>query len=150
MTLAPLLNATPTIQFHAFAALAALLLGLVQFALPKGTLPHPTMGFAWTALMLVAAVSSFWIHTLTSAIWGRFSAIHLLWVFTLFALPLAVWRAHTHRVAAHRRGMTLLFFGALLIAGAFTLWPGRVMHDVVFSTHFSTDGHAAFEAGGRG
>ena len=38
MTLAPLLNASPAIQLHAFAAMAAFALGLVQFAAPKGTI----------------------------------------------------------------------------------------------------------------
>jgi uncharacterized membrane protein len=28
--------------------------------------------------------------------------------------------------------MTALFAGALVIAGVFTLLPGRIMHDVVF------------------
>lgn len=39
-------------------------------------------------------------------------------------LPLAVWRAHTHRVTDHRRIMILLFTGALVVAGLFTLVPG--------------------------
>ena len=47
MTLAPLLNASPVIQIHAFAAMAAFALGLVQFAAPKGTLPHRTIGWIW-------------------------------------------------------------------------------------------------------
>jgi uncharacterized membrane protein len=46
-------------------------------------------------------------------------------------LPLAVWRAHTHRVADHRLIMTLLFTGALVVAGLFTLLPGRTMHAVL-------------------
>jgi uncharacterized membrane protein len=45
--------------------------------------------------------------------------------------PLAVWRAHTYRVADHRRIMILMFSGALVIAGLFTLLPGRIMHAVV-------------------
>jgi uncharacterized membrane protein len=35
MSLAPLLQALPQIQIHAFAAMAAFVLGLVQFAAPK-------------------------------------------------------------------------------------------------------------------
>jgi uncharacterized membrane protein len=35
-------------------------------------------------------------------------------------------------VAEHRRAMISLFLGALVIAGAFTLVPGRIMHQVVF------------------
>ena len=42
MSLAPLLDAAPAIPLHAFAAMAAFALGIVQFAAPKGTLPHRT------------------------------------------------------------------------------------------------------------
>src|SRR5450432_2327470 len=130
INLAPLLDAAPAIPLHAFAAMAAFALGIVQFAAPKGTLPHRTIGWIWVLLMAAVALSSFWIHTIRLA--GPFSPIHLLSIFTLVMLPLAVWRAHQHRVADHRRIMIMTFTGALVIAGAFTLLPGRIMHAVVF------------------
>ncbi|WP_164935607.1 hypothetical protein [Bradyrhizobium guangzhouense] len=34
----------------------------------------------------------------------------------------------------HRRIMVPMFVGALVVAGLFTLPPGRIMHDVVFGT----------------
>ena len=61
MSLEPLLTASPIIQVHAFAAIAAFALGLVQFAAPKGTVPHRTIGWIWVGLMTVIAISSFWI-----------------------------------------------------------------------------------------
>jgi uncharacterized membrane protein len=130
MTLAPLLEASPSIQLHAFAAMGAFVLGAVQLAAPKGTLPHRIVGSIWVLLMVIVSLSAFFIHQLR--IWGPWSPIHLLAVLTLALLPLAVWRAHTHAVAQHRRTMLGLFFGALVIAGLFTLLPGRVMHAVVF------------------
>ena|SRR5437868_3871659 len=130
MSFAPLFDAAPAIPLHAFAAMAAFALGLVQFVAPKGTLPHRTIGWIWIALMLVVAISSLWIHQIR--LLGPFSPIHFLSIFTLVMLPLAVWKAHSHRVAAHRRIMISLFLGALLIAGLFTLIPGRIMHKVVF------------------
>jgi len=130
MSLAPLLDAAPALPLHAFAAMAAFVLGIVQFAAPKGTLPHRTLGWIWVLLMASVAISSFWIHTIRLV--GPFSPIHLLSIFTLIMLPLAVWRAHQHRVADHRRIMIMTFAGALVIAGAFTLVPGRIMHAVVF------------------
>ena len=129
MTLAPLLNAAPVIQAHAFAAMGAFALGLVQFAAPKGTLPHRTIGWIWVALMATIAVSSFWIHELRTV--GPFSPIHLLSILTLVTLPLAVRAAHRHEVPRHRKAMISLFLGALLVAGAFTFLPGRIMHVVV-------------------
>jgi uncharacterized membrane protein len=130
MSLTPLLDAAPAIPVHAFAAMAAFALGLVQFAAPKGTLPHRTLGWIWVTLMALVAASSFWIHQIRLV--GPWSPIHLLSIFTLAMLPLAVWKAHSHQVAAHRRVMIFLFSGALVVAGAFTLRPGRIMHAVVF------------------
>ena len=130
MSLAPLLDAAPAIPLHAFAAMGAFVLGVVQFAAPKGTLPHRTIGWIWVALMAVVAGSSFWIHQIRLV--GPWSPIHLLSIFTLVMVPLAVWKAHTHQVGAHRRIMISLFLGALIIAGLFTLVPGRIMHRVLF------------------
>ena len=129
MNLAPLLDAAPAIPLHALAAMSAFVLGLVQFAAPKGTLPHRTLGWIWVLLMASVAVSSFWIHQIRLI--GPWSPIHLLSIFTLTVLPLAVWCAHQHRVTDHRRIMIALFSGALVVAGLFTLLPGRIMHAVV-------------------
>jgi uncharacterized membrane protein len=130
MSLAPLLAAPAVIQLHAFAALAAFALGVVQLAAPKGTIPHRLFGWTWAGLMLAVVVSSFFIHTIR--LWGPWSPIHLISLFTLIMLPLGVWHARRHRVEKHRWAMTALFAGALVIAGVFTLLPGRIMHDVVF------------------
>jgi uncharacterized membrane protein len=130
MTLAPLFSASPAIQVHAFAAMAAFALGVVQLAAPKGTLPHRTLGWVWVALMAVVAVSSAFVHTIK--LWGPWSPIHLLSIFTMVVLPVAVLRAHLHDVRGHRRAMIGLFAGALVIAGLFTFVPGRVMYAVAF------------------
>jgi uncharacterized membrane protein len=113
-----------------FTPMTAFMLGIVQFAAPKGTLPHRTLGWIWVSLMAAVAISSFWIHQIRLV--GPWSPIHLLSIFTLVTLPMGVWMAHRHRVADHRRIMILIFTGALVIAGLFTLLPGRIMHAVVF------------------
>lgn len=130
MTLAPLAQASTAIEVHAFAAMAAFGLGLAQFGLPKGTVPHRTMGWIWVFLMLVVASSSFLIHQIR--LWGPWSPIHLLSIFTLVTLPLAVQHARCGKIVSHRWAMLGLFFGGLVIAGAFTLLPGRIMHAVAF------------------
>jgi uncharacterized membrane protein len=130
MTLGPLLTADPVIRVHAFAAIAAFALGIVQLSAPKGTIPHRAVGWLWVLLMLAVSISAFWIHTIR--LWGPWSPIHLLAIFTLIMLPIAVLHARHHQVARHRVAMISLFFGALVVAGAFTLVPGRIMHAVVF------------------
>lgn len=114
MSWAPLLNASLAIQLHAFAAMAAFALGLVQFAAPKGTIPHRTFGWIWVALMVVVGVSAFFIHEIR--LWGPWSPIHLLAIFTLVMLPLAVWRARRHDVQHHRWTMIGIFTGGLVVA----------------------------------
>jgi uncharacterized membrane protein len=130
MSLEPLMAEPFPIPWHAMAALVALLLGATQFALPKGTLRHRTVGFVWAALMLFIAASGFWINELRMV--GPWSVIHLLSILVLITVPLAVCHAHNHRVARHRSAMISLYVFALIGAGLFTLLPGRVMHEVVF------------------
>ena len=130
MSLAPLFDAAPAIQAHAFAAMSAFALGIVQLAAPKGTLPHRTIGWVWVALMVIVSATSFWIHELR--LWGPWSPIHLLSIFTLATLPLAVLHARRHQVVRHRNVMIGIFTGALVIAGLFTFVPGRIMYAVAF------------------
>lgn len=132
MNTAALLAAPLAVQAHVYAALAALLLGLVQLVAPKGTLPHRTLGWLWVALMAATALTSFVF------VWGcGFSGlgpIHILSVVTLVSLVGLVRAARRGDIRAHRSGVLWLFFAALLGAGAFTLLPGRLMHDVAFGT----------------
>jgi uncharacterized membrane protein len=130
MSLDPLLAAPLVVQAHAIAAVAAFVLGLVQFAAPKGTLPHRTIGYVWVALMLLIAGSSFAIRG--EGRFGGFSWIHILSVIVLVLVPLSALAAHRHHVRRHSLAMTSIFVGALVVAGAFTLLPGRIMHGVVF------------------
>ena len=109
--------------------MAAFALGVSQFAAPKGTKRHRITGTLWVLLMLVVSVSAFFIHEIR--LWGPWSPIHLLAIFTLIMLPLAVLHAHRHRVEQHKWSMIGIFAGALVIAGIFTLLPGRIMHAVV-------------------
>ena len=130
MTLEPLLSASPTIQIHAFAAMTAFAIGVVQLSRTKGDGPHRMAGYAWVALMLVIAGSSFWIHGINQ--WRGFSVIHALSLWVLFFAPVAVILARRGNIRAHKRSMIGLYAGALFIAGVFTFVPGRIMHAVLF------------------
>jgi len=130
MTLAPLLAAPAVIQFHAAFAFAAIGLGATQLLAPKGTLKHRTIGWAWATLMILVAGTSLFIHTIR--MWGPWSPIHLLSLFTLMVVPLAVMRARRHDIARHRQAMIWIFALALVVTGLFTLAPGRIMNKVVF------------------
>ena len=132
VTLSPLLNAAPVIQIHAFAAIAAFAVGAIQLSAPKGTIPHRLVGWLWAVLMLTVAISSLFIHEIR--LWGAWSPIHLLSLLVLVTLPLAIWAARRHDVRRHRNAMAALFMGALVVAGAFTFLPGRIMHSAAFGS----------------
>jgi uncharacterized membrane protein len=132
MTLQPLLEASPVIQIHAYAAIAALLLGAGVLFRRKGDRLHKLGGRIWVGLMLVVALSSFFIHTIRT--WGPWSPIHLLSLLTLFGLVKAVMMIRSRKVVQHARIMKMVYFGGLVIAGFFTFMPGRVMHAVLFGS----------------
>ncbi len=130
MTLAPLTSATIAIQIHAFVAMAAFVIGVVQLTRTKGDTAHRALGYAWVAMMVVVAASSFGIHQINQ--WRGFSWIHLISIFVLINVPLAIVHVRRGNVRSHRQAMIGTFVGGLVIAGAFTFLPGRIMHQVLF------------------
>ena len=143
MTLAPLLEAPVAIQIHVAAMSSVVLLTPVQWLLPKGTPLHRATGRTWVALIVMACLSSFFVHTIRTV--GPFSPIHLLSVTTLAAVVLAVVAARRGDVTRHRRGMGLVVLGGLVVAGGFTLLPGRLMHEVVFGHGVATVGERTIQ-----
>ncbi|NVO24252.1 DUF2306 domain-containing protein [Donghicola mangrovi] len=129
MSISALTSAAPAIQIHAYAALLAVVLTILIFTRARGTMTHRVLGWVWVLLMGFTAISSFAISTLRP---GHFSVIHILSIATLILLVLGVYRARTHQVKKHRQSMLGLVFGALCVAGAFTLLPNRIMHAVLF------------------
>jgi uncharacterized membrane protein len=127
-----LLTSPPAIQIHVAAALTALAIGIVLLIGVKGNRLHRTLGWTWVWAMATTAVSSFFIHRLNPGGPGGFSLIHLLSGWTVIALPMAVHAARRHRIADHRRAMTGMFVGGLIVAGAFTFLPGRLMWAIFF------------------
>ena len=70
------------------------------------------------------ALSSFAIRSL-----GGFSAIHILSVVTLVAIPRAIWSRRQGRIRAPAIGMVTAYV-SLVLAGAYTLSPGRILRAV--------------------
>jgi len=118
---------TPIVLLHTFAALAAVVLGAGMFLARKGTFSHRVAGRGWVALMLMTAISSFWIRSS-----GSFSWIHLLSAWTLLSLACAVYYVRRGNVRAHRRFMVGTFLG-LAGAGLGALAPGRTLHLFFFA-----------------
>ena len=122
----------PLIALHLAAALLALTIGAVVMARPKGTYSHKKLGWTWVTLMAVTSISSFFLRDHDGPNIGGFSPIHFFTAFTAVYVPLGVVRIRQGRVSAHRKIMRGLFFGACVIAGLFTLLPGRFLGDLLW------------------
>lgn len=130
MTLAPILSASPVIQVHVICAILAVLLGPLALLRRSRDRWHRRLGQAWVAAMAGTALSSFWINE--ARMLGPFSVIHLLSVATLWGLWEGVAAARAGRIAQHRVIMLRLYGFAILVAGTFTLMPGRRMSETLF------------------
>ena len=114
-----LLGQVMPIPSHALTATAAVVLGAAQLASATGTARHRTMGWGWVGLMGYVAASSFFISSLR--FWGPFSPIHLLSIWTLFSLVMAVYQARHGNIRQHKIWVVLPHILALLVTGVFTL-----------------------------
>jgi len=50
----------------------------------------------------------------------------------MVALPMGIYAIRRRNVENHRRTMTGLYFGGLIVAGALTFLPGRLMFAMFF------------------
>jgi uncharacterized membrane protein len=117
---------TPIILIHVLAAFGALAIGGITFFLKKGTLTHRLFGRVWVALMMTTAFVSFAIKSS-----GQFSWIHVLSVIAIAGVGISILAAVRGKIRTHQRGMTATY-ASLVIAGMFTLLPGRILGDLVW------------------
>ena len=127
---------TPIIAVHATAAILAIATGPVALWARKGREQRPKLhrafGYAWVTLMMVAAISAIFIPAGVGPSLGGLGVIHLLVPFTLFGLFNAFRYLFNGNIAGHRKSMQRLYVGACLVAGGFTLLPGRYLGNLVF------------------
>lgn len=124
------LLATPlSVQLHVAGVVAALLAALIIFSLRKGTGLHRVLGWTFVVGMATAAVTSV---TMMAEFGGGVSPLHIFTVITTVSLVLGIYNIRRGNVRAHAGNMVGLFFGGLLIAGAFAFLPGRTMWRMFF------------------
>jgi uncharacterized membrane protein len=125
----PIQQASLLTQIHIMCAMVAILLGAVQFIKRKGTDWHKRIGWAWVAVMVVVASTSLFMRDLND---GGLSITHAFTALTVVALPGAIYAIKKGAILQHRALMLMLYIGGLTIAAAFTLMPGRLLHQVLF------------------
>ena len=78
-------------------------------------------------MMLVIILTSLFIYR------DHYSGIHGISFFTLIMLPYGVYTARKRNIKAHKMTMVSMYFGALVIAGLFTLAPNRLMGQALWT-----------------
>ncbi|MFC0672469.1 DUF2306 domain-containing protein [Brachybacterium hainanense] len=112
---------TPLIALHALCALFVILLGPVQILRPRRDRAHRRLGTAWVAVMVVTCLTSLGIHP------DGFNALHVLAIWTLVCMVIAVVAIRRRNVGTHRGFMVGSYIGTLIAFGFAVLAPGRAI-----------------------
>ena len=127
---------TPLIAVHMSAAITAVVLGpfALWARLGRNTRPrlHRALGYAWVTCMIAAALGAVFIRDFRPPnLWG-YTPIHLFIPLTLFSLYRAFRYLAAGKIPGHLETMQWLYFWACIVAGGFTLVPGRYLGDLVW------------------
>jgi len=131
-----LMDAPWLMQLHLATVLPATILGAWLLLGKKGDTRHRALGKLYLGLMLVTALSTIGMPayigpTLTLGPL-RLGLLHLFVPLTLHGVWSALATVRRGDIQGHKRAMVGLYVGALLIAGALSFAPGRLMHRLLF------------------
>ena len=119
---------------HLGSVFPAFLIGTFLLVSRKGNPVHKALGKIYMYLMLFTAlVTLFMSAAVGPTILGHFGFIHLFSVLVFYSVPAAYFAARNGDINRHRANMIGLYVGGILIAGAFTLVPGRLLHSWFFA-----------------
>ena len=123
---------TPMMSAHLFTVLPAALLGTYLILRPKGTPSHRLLGKVYMILMLTTAALSLLIPAAVGPqLVGHLGLIHILSFVVLFSVPRAYFAARNHNLVQHKIAMIGVYVGGILVAGGFTLAPGRYLNQLL-------------------
>jgi uncharacterized membrane protein len=130
MNLGPIAEAPLALKIHMATVIPAFFIGawLIVFS-TKGARFHRMFGVLYLTLMTVTAIDALFVQVINP---GHWSLIHLFVLVTLFGVASTILALRRGNIAAHKRSMIMVYIGGLLIAGAFTFLPGRLMHTLFF------------------
>lgn len=120
------------IIIHLATVIPAVPLGAYVLWRPKGGGMHKLLGKIWGMLMIVTAITSFWIGEPGAGIGGTgLSFIHIFSILVLVSVPLGIRSIRKGDIAGHQKAMQGMYIG-LIIAGLFSFIPGRILGFAVF------------------
>lgn len=119
--------------FHLATVVPSFFIGTLLLIIKKGTSMHRRLGRVYMILMMVTAIITLFMPAeVGSRFLNHFGWIHGFSFLTIYTVPTAYIAIKKGNVKKHKRKMILLYFGAIIIAGGFTFFPGRYLHSVFF------------------
>ena len=124
---------TQLAYLHLATVLPAFAIGALQFFRRKGTLHHKLLGRIYMIMMLGTGLITLVMPAeVEPRLLNHFGFIHAFSFLTFFNVPAAYLAARRGNLKTHRGLMLGLYFGGILIAGAFAFSPGRMLHEWLF------------------
>jgi len=118
---------------HLVTVVPCFFIGTILLLIKKGTKIHKFWGRIYMVLMLFTAIVTLFMRAdLGPKFLNHFGYIHLFSLLTIWTVPTAYLAIKKGNVKSHQRKMILLYFGALIIAGGFTFYPGRYLYNLFF------------------
>jgi uncharacterized membrane protein len=118
---------------HLSTIVPCFIIGTVLLLIKKGTTVHKKLGRLYMILMMITAcITLFMPAQVGPALFGHFGWIHSFSLLTIYTVPTAYIAVKKGNIKSHKRKMILLYFGAIIIAGGFTFFPGRYLHEIFF------------------
>ena len=117
------------IYAHLATIIPAAFIGAYLLLRQKGTPGHRLLGKIYMLLMMTTAVITLFITAeVGPTLLNHFGFIHLFSLLVIYSVPAAYFAVSAHNIQKHKFNMLGVYLGAVLIAGAFTFSPGRLMH----------------------
>lgn len=127
---------TPLLAVHTTVAIVATVIGPFAIWARLGMTKHPKLhrafGYAWVTLMIITAISAIFIPSSLRLNWHGFSLIHALVPVTMASLFFAFHFLIKGNIKRHKRILIILYIQACLIAGAFAVFQGPLMRELLW------------------
>ena len=118
---------------HLITVIPCIFIGAYLLIVQKGSKVHKVLGRIYMVLMMITAIITLFMPAFVGPQFlNHFGFIHLFSILTIYSVPTALIAIRKGQVGRHKWKMIGLYFGAIIIAGGFTLAPGRYLHQMFF------------------
>ncbi|MFT4855753.1 MAG: putative membrane protein [Algoriphagus sp.] len=119
--------------WHLLTVVPCIFLGGYLLAARKGGPIHRKLGGIYMILMILTALIALLIPAgVGPQFLNHFGYLHLLSIIVLWTVPTAFLAVKKGNIKAHQRKMAILYVSGIIIAGGFTLTPGRYLYELFF------------------